>query len=171
MDRSNDAWMVIGEVAGAFGVRGEIKVSAFTDFPDRFKSLKTVYLGASRQRYDVVRSRIHQGRTLLQLYGIDTPEQVTALGHMDISVPRSEAMPLPDGAYYLDELIGVRVRTTEDVDVGRITDVLRTGSNDVWVIGSGKQSVLIPAIADAVHELNVEAKYAVILPWVLASEE
>ena len=171
MDRADDAWMVIGEVAGAFGVRGEIKVSSFTDFPDRFKSLKTVYLGANRQKYDVVRTRVHQGRTLLQLAGIDAPEQVAALGHVDISVPRTEAVPLPDGAYYLNDLIGVAVRTTEDVDIGPITDVLRTGSNDVWVVGSGKQSVLVPAIADAVQELNLEAKYAVILPWVLASEE
>ncbi len=171
MDRTDDAWMVIGEVAGAFGVRGEIKVSSFTDFPDRFKNLKAVYLGADRRKHDVVRSRLHQGRTLLQLDGIETPEQVTALGHVDISVPRTEAMPLPDGAYYLDDLLGVRVRTTEDVDVGPITDVLRTGSNDVWVVGHGKQSVLIPAITDAVQELNVEAKYAVILPWVLTSVE
>ena len=103
--------------------------------------------------------------------GIDTPEQVAALGHVDISVPRAEAVPLPEGAYYLDELIGVRVRTSEDTDLGCITDVLRTGSNDVWVVDRGAESVLIPAIADAVQELNIEAKYAVILPWVLASEE
>ncbi|HEY8684846.1 MAG TPA: ribosome maturation factor RimM, partial [Chloroflexota bacterium] len=124
-----------------------------------------------RQQYDVIRSRLHQGRILLQLGGLDTPEQVAALGRVEISVPRAEAVPLPEGAFYLDDLIGVRVRTTEGGDVGHITDVLRTGSNDVWIVGHGKQSVLIPAIADAVQELNVEAKYAVILPWVLASEE
>jgi 16S rRNA processing protein RimM len=171
VDPNDGAWMVIGEVAGAFGVRGEVKVSSLTDFPDRFKDLKTVYLGARRQQYDIVRSRIHQGRILLQLGGLDTPEQVAALGRVEISVPRAEAVPLPEGAFYLDDLIGVRVRTTEGADVGHITDVLRTGSNDVWIVGHGKQSVLIPAIADAVQELNVEAKYAVILPWVLASEE
>jgi 16S rRNA processing protein RimM len=171
VDPNDGAWMVIGEVAGAFGVRGEVKVSSLTDFPDRFKDLKTVYLGPRRQQYDIVRSRIHQGRILLQLGGLDTPEQVAALGRVEISVPRAEAVPLPEGAFYLDDLIGVRVRTTEGADVGHITDVLRTGSNDVWIVGHGKQSVLIPAIADAVQELNVEAKYAVILPWVLASEE
>jgi 16S rRNA processing protein RimM len=171
VDQNDGAWMVIGEVAGAFGVRGEVKVSSLTDFPDRFKDLKTVYLGAGRQPYDVIRSRLHQGRILLQLGGLDTPEQVAALGRVEISVPRAEAVPLPEGAFYLDDLIGVRVRTTEGADVGHITDVLRTGSNDVWIVGHGKQSVLIPAIADAVQELNVEAKYAVILPWVLASEE
>jgi 16S rRNA processing protein RimM len=171
VDAEDGAWMVIGEVAGAFGIRGEIKVTSFTDFPDRFKDLKVVYLGAGRRMYDVSRMRVHQGRVLLQLNGIDIPEQVAALGHVDISVPRAEAMPLPEGAYYLDELIGVRVRTTDDTDLGAITDVLRTGSNDVWVVGRGKQSVLIPAIADAVQELNVEARYAVILPWVVATEE
>lgn len=163
--------MVIGEIAGPFGVRGEIKVSSLTDFPDRFKGLKAVYLGADRRKHTVMRCRTHQGRILLQLSGIDTPEQVSALGHVDIALPRSEAVPLPDGAYYLDEVIGLRVRTTDGDEVGHISDVLRTGSNDVWVIGQGRESVLVPAIADAVVELNVAERYAVILPWVLASEE
>jgi 16S rRNA processing protein RimM len=171
MDSTDDAWMVIGEVAGPFGVRGEIKVQPLTDFPERYKGLKWVFLGAERKRYAVTQSRIHQGRILLKIQGVDSPEQVTALGHADISLPRGEAVPLPAGAYYLDELIGVRVRTVDNRDIGPITDVLRTGSNDVWVVSQGTQSVLIPAIADAVQELNVEEKYAVILPWVLDSEE
>jgi 16S rRNA processing protein RimM len=163
--------MVVGEVAGAFGVRGEIKVTSFTDFPDRFNDLKSVFLGPGRQQYEVCSTRVHQGRVLLKLTGINTPEQVAALGHIDISVPRADAMPLPEGGYFLEDVIGVRVRTTDDRELGSITDVLRTGSNDVWVVGRGNRSLLIPAIADAVQELNIEAKYAVILPWVLASEE
>jgi 16S rRNA processing protein RimM len=163
--------MVIGEVTGPFGVRGEMKVSPLTDFPERYKVLKQVYLGVDRKGYLVTQSRIHQGRILLKVQGIDMPEQVSALGHVDISIPRAEAVSLPEGSYFLNELIGVRVRTSDDRDIGPITDVLRTGSNDVWVVGQGKQSVLIPAIADAVQELNVAEKYAVILPWVLESEE
>jgi 16S rRNA processing protein RimM len=163
--------MVIGEVTGPFGVRGEMKVSPLTDFPERYEVLKHVYLGVDRKGYLVTQSRIHQGRILLKVQGIDTPEQVSALGHVDISIPRAEAVSLPEGSYFLNELIGVRVRTSDDRDIGPITDVLRTGSNDVWVVGQGKQSVLIPAIADAVQELNVAEKYAVILPWVLESEE
>jgi 16S rRNA processing protein RimM len=163
--------MVIGEVSGPFGVRGEMKVSPLTDFPERYKRLKRVYLGSDRKEYEVTQSRTHQSRILLKVQGIDTPEQVTALGHVDISIPRSEATPLPEGSYYLNDLIGVRVRTSDDRDLGAITDVLRTGSNDVWVVEHGTRSVLIPAIADAVQELNVAEKYAVISPWVLESEE
>jgi 16S rRNA processing protein RimM len=171
VDPTDDNWMVIGEVTGPFGVRGEIKVSPLTDFPERYKGLKRVYLGVDRKGYAVRQSRMHQGRVLLKVQGIDTPEQVTALGHVDIAIPRAEAVSLPEGSYFLNELIGVRVRTSNDRDIGPITDVLRTGSNDVWVIGHGKKSVLIPAIADAVQELNVGERYAVILPWVLESEE
>lgn len=171
MGPTDDAWIVIGEVAGPFGVRGEMKVVPLTDFPERFTDLSQVFLGSIRKQYVVTRSRLHQGRILLKLQGIETPEQVIALGHADISLPRTEAVPLPEGSYFLEELIGVRVRTIDDRDIGPITDVLRTGSNDVWVIKQGKQSVLIPAIADAVQELNVAEKYAVILPWVLESEE
>jgi 16S rRNA processing protein RimM len=163
--------MVIGEVAGPFGVRGEIKVQPLTDFPERYKKLKHVFLGSEHSEHTVTGSRVHQGRILLKVEGVDTPEQVAALGHVDIALPRAEAVALPEGSYYLDELIGVRVRTTDDRDVGSIKDVLRTGSNDVWVVERGTQSVLIPAIADAVHELNVKEKYAVIACWVLETED
>ncbi len=163
--------MVIGAIAGAFGVKGEIKVTPLTDFPDRFGSLHSVFLGPKNREFRVEGSRVHGERILLKLQGIDTPEAVTALGHIDIAVPRSEAVPLPEGAYYLDELVGVRVRTTDDVDLGTITDVLRTGSNDVWVVERDGHANLIPAIGDAVHELNVPMRYAVVRPWVLQFDD
>jgi 16S rRNA processing protein RimM len=163
--------MVIGEVAGPFGVRGEIKVQPLTDFPERYKKLDHVFLGSERREHAVTGSRVHQGRILLKVQGIDTPEQVAALGHADISLPRTEAVALPEGSYYLDDLIGVRVRTPDDQDVGPIKDVLRTGSNDVWVVECGTENVLIPAIADAVQELNLKEKYAVVARWVLEPED
>lgn len=163
--------MVIGEVAGAFGVRGEIKVTLLTDFPERFKRLDRVFLGPDHTEHPVAHSRLHQGRVLLKLTGIDTPEAVTKLGHADICIPRREAVPLPDGAYYLEDVIGVQVRTVGGDLIGTVSDVLRTGSNDVWVVTDGSKSTLVPAIADAVRDLNVAEKCAVILPWVLEFDE
>ena len=171
MDPTDGDWMVIGEVAGPFGVRGEMKVTLLTDFPERFKQLDRVYLGRSHKEHAVAHSRLHQGRVLLKVADIDTPEAVAALGHADISIPRREAVPLPEGAYYLEDVIGIEVRTVDGDTVGTISDVLRTGSNDVWVVTNGPRNTLIPAIADAVRELNVDERYAVILPWVLESDE
>jgi 16S rRNA processing protein RimM len=163
--------MIIGEVAGAFGVKGEIKVRPLTDYPERFSQLERVFLGASHREYAVERSRAHGERILLKLRGIDTPEAVTAMGHVDIAVRRADAVPLEQGEYYLDQLVGVGVRTTDDRELGTITDILRTGSNDVWVVGRGQDQILVPAIADAVQEINLDERYAVVHPWILQFEE
>lgn len=171
MEPADTAWMVIGEVAGPFGVKGEIKVTPLTDYPERFKRLERIYLGPERREHTVEGSRIHHGRILLKLANIDSPEQVAGMRNVELAVPRAEAQPLPPGAYYLDDLIGVQVRTSEHQSLGTITEVLRTGSNDVWVVSNGRETVLVPAISDAVSELNTAARYAVIEPWVLQTEE
>jgi 16S rRNA processing protein RimM len=164
-------WMPIGRVAGAFGLRGELKVDLLTDFPERFGRLKRVYIGDERREWTVERSRRQGGRVLLKLEGIDSPEAAAKLAGFELAVPRGEAVDLPPGHYYLDDLIGARVVTVDGRDVGPLTEVLRTGSNDVYVVGHGKESILIPAIKDAVEEVDVRAGRVVVQPWVLESAE
>ncbi|HEX6506708.1 MAG TPA: ribosome maturation factor RimM [Chloroflexota bacterium] len=159
--------MAIGEIAGPFGVRGEIKVNLLTDFPHRFNGLRHVHIGEGRERYEVERSRSQTGRILLKLRNIDTPEQVKALGRAEVAVPRDDAVDLPEGHYYLDEVVGAVVTTVEGREIGRVTEVLRTGSNDVFVVGRGRDGVLIPVIRDAVAELDVGNGRVVIQSWVL----
>jgi 16S rRNA processing protein RimM len=165
-----DDWMLVGRVVGAFGVRGEMKVEPLTDFPERFKKTKQIYLGTDRMPVAVTGSRTHGGQVLLRLEGIDSPEAVKALRNPELFVPRDEAHPLPDGHFYLDDIIGAQVETTDGRAVGTISDVISTGSNEVFVIGKGSDAILIPVIKDAVTELDVAAKRVVVEPWVLTTE-
>jgi 16S rRNA processing protein RimM len=159
--------MLIGTVQGAFGLRGELKIKPHTDFPERFARLRQVFLGPQRAPYTVKRSRPHQDRVLLTLAGVETPERARDLTGLDLAVPRSEAVELPEGHYYLDDLVGLTVFSADGKAVGEVSDVLQTGSNDVLVVGRGNNAVLIPLIADAVVELNVEGRRAVVQSWVL----
>ena len=163
----SDDWMVIGRIVGPFGVRGEMKVEPLTDFPERFRSLKRVYLGDARREAEVLGSRNHKGQILLRLAGIDSPEAVKELRKPELHVPRAEAWSLPEGHYYLDDVIGLQVETTDGATIGEVTDVVRTGSNDVFVVGTGATAVLVPVIKDAVTELDMRARRVVIEPWVL----
>lgn len=166
-----DGWMVIGEIAGPFGVHGEIKIDPLTDYPERFETLRRVYLGPSREEHGVVRARLHKRQVLAKLAGIDTPEQVEGLRRQEVLVPRAEAAKLPEGHYFFDDLIGAQVFTTGGRALGAITDILRTGSNDVYVVGEGRDAALIPAIKGAVAELDLPARRVVIEPWVLDTDE
>jgi 16S rRNA processing protein RimM len=157
--------MPIGRIVGPFGVRGEAKVELHTDFPDRFRSLKRVFVGPAHAAMQVERSRRHGGQVLLKLAGVDRPEDVERLREQDVLVPRSEAVTLPEGHYYLSDLLGIEVFTPDGASLGTIADVLRTGSNDVWVVNEGRRELLLPAIKDAVIELDLVARRAVVERW------
>jgi 16S rRNA processing protein RimM len=163
-------WMLVGRVAGSFGVHGEVKIEPLTDFPDRFASLDVLYLGEPHHAYRVERVREHNGRILAKLVGVDTPEAVRDLGQPEIFIPRAEARPLPPGHFYLEDAIGLEVATTEGKHLGTVSDVLATGSNEVFVVDGTDGQVLIPVIRDAVAELDLVARRVVVEPWVLNSD-
>ncbi len=164
-------WMIVGEIAGPFGLHGEIKVEPLTDYPERFDHLETVYLGTTHRPYTVLRSRFHKSHVLLTLEGVETPEQIDMLRREDVQIPREEAVELPEGHYFLEDIIGAEVVTSVGHPVGRITDIIRTGGNDVYVVNEGPAAVLVPVVKDAVTSLDVAGKRVVIEPWVLNSDE
>ena len=88
----------------------------------------------------------------------------------EVSVPRSDAIALPEGHYYLADLIGIRVESTNGRALGRIADVLRTGSNDVYVVRGSAGELLVPGTQDAVAELNVPDRRLVVEAWILEPE-
>jgi 16S rRNA processing protein RimM len=162
--------MVIGEIAGSFGVRGEMKVQPLTDFPERFDTLTEVFVGRQRRVVTVERVRKQGDRFILKLEGIDTPEAVDTLRRAELAVPREQAMVLPEGHFYLEEIIGAAVFDESGGEVGTVRDVLRTGSNEVFVVRGGAGERLIPVIADAIASLDVAEKRIVVRDWVLQPE-
>ncbi len=152
-----DDWMLIGRVSGAHGVRGEVRIAPLTDFPDRFNLVEVVYIGDERERREVERVRSGE-RILLKLRGVDSRDSADRLHHLDVWIPRSEAMPLPPGQFYADDIIGLRVQTTEGEYVGVITDILRTGSNDVYLLQGPTREQLIPAIGDVVEQIDLASR-------------
>jgi 16S rRNA processing protein RimM len=165
-----DEWMLIGRVAAPFGVRGEMKIEPLTDFPERFNSLTVVYVGPTRERHKVERTRMHGDRILVRLDGVSTPEQVGDYRGAELFVPRGEASPLPPGHFYLEDAVGLEVETTEGTAIGTVTEVLKTGSNEVFVVGRDRGAVLIPVIKDAIAELDMDRRRVVVEPWILTQE-
>jgi 16S rRNA processing protein RimM len=168
-ERASD-WMVIGRIVGAFGVKGEMKVEPYTDQPRRFLNIECVYLGANHRKTAISRARLHQGRVLMHIDGVETPEQVRRFQGEEVFIPRSEALPLPEGHYYLEDMIGIAVFDDRGSYLGDVIDVLRTGSNDVFVVGQGPTQILIPSLQDAFEEFDLAGRRMVVAPWVLRSD-
>lgn len=152
--------MLVGRIVGAFGVTGELKLEPFTDFPERFSKLNEVYVGSQYKRHELVSShrRLH-GRTsfvLLRLKTVSTREQAQTLRGCEVWIPRSQAIRLPEGQYYADQIIGLSVETNTGVGLGVVEDVLTTGANDVYVVRNATEEVLVPAIRDVIQEIDVQ---------------
>jgi len=148
-------YLIIGQVVGSWGVRGESKVSIITDFPERFSSLKRVYLGEGYVPYKVQHARLHKRWALIKFVGVDDPADARALAGQYVCIPIAEAMPLAADEYYEHQILGLAVWTDEGEYLGRIAEILFTGSNDVYVV-QGEGELLIPALKDVVLRVDLE---------------
>ncbi len=166
MDRSSPRYLIIGRVIKPHGLRGEVAVEIMTDFPDRFALLDTVYLGEEKTPFALKRFRLYKGRALLKLAGCDTREAAEDLRGQLVQIPIEQAMPLGEDEYYIHQVIGLEAWTTKGEFLGRVSEVLSTPANDVFVVQDEKSSreILIPAIEDVVVKVDLKERKLVIEP-------
>ncbi len=159
--------LTVGEIVAPFGLVGEMKVRMETDFPDRFARLKQVCIrrpDAYGKLYEVAGTRPHKGQILLKLKSVAIIEDAEALRNCIVQIRKFEAVQLPSDEYYIHDLIGCEVVTDSNRLLGKITNVLRTKANDVYVIGSGKSEILLPAIRDVVQAVDLALKRVIVTP-------
>lgn len=151
-------YLAIGRVNRAHGLRGELSVTVLTEFPERFETTSWVYLGNEfeAEPYRLEKFRWHKKHILLTLSGITDRTQAEQFRGQFVQVPTEEAVPLPEGSYYLYQLIGLTVITTGGQTLGAVVDIIETGANDVYVVGKGEQSVLVPAIPQVVRSIDID---------------
>jgi len=155
-----DGHMAVGRVIGAHGLTGELRVELHTDFPERFAPGTFVLLGDELRSYKVEGSREHRGMILLVLTGVDNRTAAEELTGEWLFIPESAAMPLPEGEFWVHDIIGLAVVDESGQPIGRVTDVLQTGANDVYIIAPAEninrgKELLIPAIAEVVQQVNL----------------
>ncbi len=146
-------WLPLGVLTAPWGLRGDLKLHLVADL-DLARRIKRIYVGRDRRPYDLAGVNRRGKAYTVKLAGIDSVEAAETLRGAEIGLPRAEAPPLPQGHYFVDQLIGLRVVTSGGRDVGRVADVLATGANDVYVVRGDSGEVLIPAIRDVVLEIN-----------------
>jgi 16S rRNA processing protein RimM len=162
----------VGNVVGTHGVRGELKVQLLTDDPEHLATVKFMYLGDEQQPRRVRGYRLHAGHALIRLEGITTPEEGRRYVGLPLRISGRDARPLAPGEFYLYQLIGLRVLDEAGNEIGRLTDVLETGANDVFVVtdSSGREH-LFPHHADVVLDVRPDEGYLVVRPLRYYGEE
>jgi 16S rRNA processing protein RimM len=154
-DSSEPRYLVIGKIVAPWGIRGEVKMAIETDFPERFQRLKRVYLGEEAVAFVLEGSRLHKRHALLKLGGCDDRNAAEKLRGQWVQIPIEEAVPLGEDEYYVYQIVGLDVWTTEGEHLGRVSEVLSTGANDVYIVQGEKGEILIPAVEDVVLEVDL----------------
>jgi 16S rRNA processing protein RimM len=160
--------VVIGEVTRPHGLRGELRVTPHTDRPERFDGLSECVLWEPGIDSRVVR-RItgvrRQGEVvLLSLAGCESVDAAKLLVGRLVALPRAQALPAPPGHVYPWQLVGCRVVTDDGRAVGEVSGIEPSPAHDLWVVRGVEREHLIPAVAEIVVEVDVDARRVVIRP-------
>jgi 16S rRNA processing protein RimM len=152
-------FVVIGLLRRAHGTRGELAVQVETDVPERFSRAGVVLLrhnGTIRSvGIEAVRGA---GKTLLvKLEGIDTRDGARALVGAELGVRRQDVRPLPEGTYYVFDLVGCSVVRETGQEIGVVEDVWKMPANDVFAVRCGSREILIPAVKSVVRRVDLDA--------------
>jgi 16S rRNA processing protein RimM len=153
------AFLVVGKVRRPHGVHGDVVVEIYTDSPEKILPEKIVFLGEQHDKLIIVRRRSHNEGMLLGFEGVSSPEQAGRFRNQIVSIASSETLGLPEGQYYFHELIDLQVADEDGNNLGRLTEVMETGANDVYVVSdSNGHELLLPAIPDVILKVDLASK-------------
>jgi len=159
---SGSEFIVIGKILAPWGNKGELKVEVITDFPKRFASSSTVYV--NHQPLTVENCRWHKGNAIIKFKTVDSPGAAQKLKGQTVEIPRGQLEPLPEGQYYHFQIIGLEVWTTRGEQLGRVTEILASQSNDIYIVHGNRGEILIPAIADVIKSIDLNQGRLIIEP-------
>ncbi len=153
--RDEPVFVLVGKLRKPHGIRGEVRMSVLTDFPELISSGKMVYVGERHQSYTVSAIRWHGGDLLVSFKELPDRTAVEIFRNVMVYM-KSEDMPeLPEGEFYTHELIGLEVVTDQGTKLGKLKEVLITGANDVYLVESPEQKdLLLPAIDEVILDID-----------------
>jgi len=157
----NQEFIIIGKVVSTQGNKGEVNVFPLTDSIDRFKNLATVFLknNNSQTILNIEKIRIKKNMVILKLKDIENIKEAKTIVGSFLEVERKNAVKLPKDTYFIFEIIGLEVYTENNVFLGKVENVISTGSNDVYIVKSkNKKELFIPAIREVIKDVNLGKK-------------
>ena len=144
-----------GQIVNTHGVHGEVRILPWADSPDFLRRFRTLYLdGAPLQ---VASCRVHKGSVITGFQGVDTVERAMALKGRTVQIRRADAA-LPEGSFFLADIIGLDVVDEAGHRLGALKEVLSPSVQLVYVV-EGEREIMIPSVPEFILETNLEAGY------------
>jgi len=162
-------FIAIGKIVGVHGIKGNLKVRSYAESLSAFQAGAALLVKSDRggeKSYRIKWAQPHAKGILLAFERIDNRSQAEALVGSELLIAKSQLPELEEGTYYWSDLIGLSVFSKDEAYLGRITAVMPTGSNDVYVIENthqgGRLEVLIPALQSVVLDIDLEKRVMIV---------
>lgn len=149
----------VGVISSTHGIGGEVKVFPTTDDAKRFKKLKQVILDTGKEELhlEISQVKFFKKMVILKFKEFNNINEVERFRGKGLYVLRKDAVKLEKGEYFIADMIGMRVVSTEGEDLGSLRDVLQTGANDVYIVKKeGEPELLLPAIKECIRSVDME---------------
>jgi 16S rRNA processing protein RimM len=152
-------YLVVGFLRRAHGVHGELVMDLHTDFPERLRSGRKLFIGEEHKPMTLASTRSHAKGMLVKLRGVETPEEAGQFRNQWVYVKATDVPGLPDGRLYQHELFGFEVVDEDGRRLGELVEIIETGANDVYVVKneSGRE-ILLPAIPSVILNLDPDRR-------------
>ena len=152
--------LVIGVVVKAQGIKGELKIKPFTDDINRFKKLKSVVIDGAT--YSVLGAKIAVDFAILSLAGISDRNTAETFRGKFLHVLRENAIKPQKGAYFIADIIGCKILTDTELEVGEVVEVTKANT-DIWTVKTAENRVLrFPFLKDLVEKVDIENKLIIV---------
>ena len=144
-----------GQIVNTHGIHGAVRIVPWADSPDFLCGFSTLYVDGGAKK--VQSSRVHKGSVIAKLDGVDTVEGAMALKGKTVQIRRTDAK-LPEGAFFLADIIGLDVVDEDGQKIGVLKEVLSPSIQQVYVV-QGEREILIPAVPEFILETNIAGGY------------
>lgn len=163
----------IGLITKPQGIKGEVKVEPYTDDVARFLDLKKVFIkeGNGYSTLRVMGARVDAKNAYLLLERIYDRNAAEAMRGVELFVDRANAVKLPEGRFFIVDLLGSRVVDRNNNELGTLKEVLQPGANDVFVVKTKGEDLLIPVVAAFVDDIDAKNKLITVNGDMLIQEE
>ncbi len=160
-----EEYLEIGKIVNTSGLKGLLKVMPLTDDITRFEDLETIYIQIGK---NLVEKKIEdvkyiKNMVLLKLEGIDNIDEAEKYKNLYIKINKKDAIELPEDSYLIVDIVKCDVYTEEGELLGKMIDVLDTGSNDVYVVKNSEgKEILLPAIKEVIKSVDISNKKIIV---------
>ena len=158
-------YFLIAKIESAYGKEGFVKISSFSDFPERFFNLQKVYIDFfdDKKEFFIEKALRKKNDLVLKFRNFNSKNDVQILVGKEIFVDEKSLTPLSEGQYYIHDLIGSKVYRN-NLEFGKIVNVFSYPANDVYVIESNGKEILIPAAFEFIESFDPKNKIMILKP-------